>query len=118
MTGGETAQVENCELEPNRECHNSTRIALLENRVELLEEGQDREEAFRKTYYADREARIDRDARLDEKMNAMDRKLDGVKSWVDEQQDKPSKRWDAIVEKVVSLIVAALVGFVLAKIGL
>ena len=31
---------------------------------------------------------------------------------------KPGKRWEAIVEKAVGLLVAALVGFLLAQIGL
>lgn len=31
---------------------------------------------------------------------------------------KPAKRWESIVEKVIWAVVAALVGFLLAKIGL
>ncbi len=104
--------------EPCRECVHDTRLAMLESRVGALEERQDREELFRKTYYADREARSVRDAHLDEKISSIDEKLDGVKLWVDEQQSKPAKRWDGIVEKVIMLIVAALVGFVLARLGL
>ena len=33
-------------------------------------------------------------------------------------EEKPAKRWDSLVEKVVWAIVAAVVGFLLAKIGL
>lgn len=32
--------------------------------------------------------------------------------------DKPGKRWDSLVEKIILTIAAALVGFILAKIGL
>lgn len=32
--------------------------------------------------------------------------------------EKPAKRWDALVDKVILTIAAALIGFVLAKIGL
>jgi hypothetical protein len=31
---------------------------------------------------------------------------------------KPAKRWDSFVEKVIWAVVAAVVGFLLAKIGL
>lgn len=32
--------------------------------------------------------------------------------------DKPGKRWDSLVEKIVLAIAAAIVGFLLSKIGL
>ena len=31
---------------------------------------------------------------------------------------KPGKRWDSMVSQIITLVVAAVVGFVLAKIGL
>lgn len=33
-------------------------------------------------------------------------------------EQKPAKRWEALVEKVIWAVVAAVVGFLLAKIGL
>lgn len=33
-------------------------------------------------------------------------------------EEKPAKRWEALVEKVIWAVAAALVGFLLAKIGL
>ena len=33
-------------------------------------------------------------------------------------EEKPAKRWEALVEKVIWAVVAAFVGFLLAKIGL
>lgn len=33
-------------------------------------------------------------------------------------EEKPAKRWDSLVEKVIWAVVAAVVGFLLAKIGL
>lgn len=32
--------------------------------------------------------------------------------------EKPAKRWDALVEKVILTVAAALIGFLLAQIGL
>lgn len=33
-------------------------------------------------------------------------------------EQKPAKRWDGMMDKIVTALVAALVGFVLAKIGM
>ena len=33
-------------------------------------------------------------------------------------EEKPAKRWDALVDKIVWTIAAALIGFVLAQVGL
>lgn len=41
-------------------------------------------------------------------------KVDGLRSDVDEIKSKPAKRWDA----VIAAIIAAVVGFALAKIGI
>lgn len=40
-----------------------------------------------------------------------------IKSDVKELTNKPAKRWDGIVDKIIFSIVAAIVGFVLGKIG-
>lgn len=37
---------------------------------------------------------------------------------VETLERKPGKRWESIVEKVIFTVVAAVVGFILAKIGL
>ena len=37
-----------------------------------------------------------------------------VKEWI----SKPAKRWDNLVSQIITLVVAAVVGFLLAKIGL
>jgi hypothetical protein len=37
---------------------------------------------------------------------------------VETLERKPGKRWDSIVEKIILTVVAAAIGFVLAKIGL
>lgn len=37
---------------------------------------------------------------------------------VEELKEKPGKRWDSLVDKIVWAVAAALIGFVLAQIGL
>ena len=88
------------------------------HRIEALEDGQAREEKFRKAYYEEREARIDRDARLDAKITAMDEKLDKVVAWQEAQQARPAKRWEGLVEKALWAVCAAVIAFLLARIGL
>lgn len=41
-----------------------------------------------------------------------------IKADVKEINGKPGKRWESLVEKVIWAVVAAVVGFLLAKIGL
>ncbi len=114
----ERSRLESCELKSGQNCPQETRLTMLESKVKSLESGQNREEEFRRTYYEDREARIKRDAELDGKLSAIGEDLGEVKTWVTEQQRKPGKRLDGLIEKTVSLLVAAIVGFLLARIGL
>lgn len=53
------------------------------------------------------------EAILDIKMN-----VTALGGKVETLERKPGKRWESIVEKVIFTVVAAVIGFVLAKIGL
>lgn len=53
-----------------------------------------------------------------EKQNEMGENLGEMKIDIKSIKEKPGKRWDAIVEKIIMLIIAALVGFILMKLGL
>ncbi len=48
----------------------------------------------------------------------MENDVKEIKSDVKTLTEKPGKRWDALVEKVILTVAAALIGFLLAKIGL
>ena len=54
---------------------------------------------------ADREERIESDVKE-------------IKSDLKEVTSKPAKRWDNLVTQIIGILVAAVVGFLLAKIGL
>lgn len=41
-----------------------------------------------------------------------------IKSDVKSLTEKPAKRWDSLVEKVLTVLIGAILGFVLTKIGL
>lgn len=44
--------------------------------------------------------------------------LEQLSDDVEELKEKPAKRWDGIIEKIIGIVVAAVVGFILAKVGL
>ena len=54
---------------------------------------------------ADREERVEDDVKE-------------IKSDVKTLTSKPAKRWDNLVSQIITLVVAAVAGFILAKIGL
>lgn len=53
-----------------------------------------------------------------EKQSEMESSLGEIKTDIKQIKDKPSKRWDSIVEKVLLCIVAGLVGYIFIKLGL
>lgn len=54
---------------------------------------------------ADREVRVENDVKE-------------IKDDVKSLKQKPIKRWDSIVDKIILTIVAAIIGFLLAQLGL
>ena len=53
-----------------------------------------------------------------EHMKTMDDKIDEVQTSVSEITAKPGKRWDTVVMTIVTAIVAAIVGWALARAGI
>lgn len=108
---------ENCSINPDRECPNATKMALLEKRVEHLEDGQEREEKFRKAYYEEREAKIERDAKLNAKIDRMDEKLDMVVAYQEAQQQKPGRFLDKMKENAWWMVICTVLGAMLMRLG-
>jgi len=105
-----------CEM--GRECPHETRLALMESKIKDLEDGQGREESFRKIYYSDREARIKRDAELDITLHTIEENVDKLVQRQAEEDAKPRKRWEEMVKTIVGLVVTAVVAFLLGRLGL
>lgn len=53
-----------------------------------------------------------------EQLKQMNKSVSALTNEVEEMKVKPAKRWDSLVEKILLGVVAALLGFVLAQIGL
>lgn len=52
------------------------------------------------------------------KMDTMSQSLDQVNARLSEQESKPGKRWEAVVEKIIFLVIGAVVAYIFARIGL
>lgn len=78
-----------------------------ERRIEEVEKRQTSLETLTSTVkvLVEREERVESDVKE-------------IKTDVKNLNAKPAKRWDALVTQVITIVVAALIGFVLAKIGL
>ena len=79
---------------------NSHRITEIEKRQDNLDDLVSTVKVL-----ADREERVEGDVRE-------------IKDDVKSIKDKPAKRWDTVVTQIITILVAAVVGFILAKFGL
>lgn len=57
-------------------------------------------------------------AAVREKLDSIDEKLDGLTESVKALTDKPGKRWDGLVDKAVWAVCAAVIAFLLGRMGL
>lgn len=55
---------------------------------------------------------------LYEKEERVESDVSEIKNDVKEIKEKPGKRWDGLVDKIILTLAAAVIGFVLAKLGL
>jgi predicted nuclease with TOPRIM domain len=53
-----------------------------------------------------------------EQIKTMNANVQSLTGKVDKLEEKPAKRWDGLVDKVIWAVAAALIGFALAQIGL
>ena len=53
-----------------------------------------------------------------EKVRAMAVSVDTLNTRVGNLEDKPAKKWDGLMDKIILTVAAGVVGFVLAKIGI
>ena len=53
-----------------------------------------------------------------EQLKTMNTNVNNLTNKVDKLEEKPAKRWDSIVDKVIWAVLAAVIAFVLGRIGL
>ena len=107
-----------CIIDPERDCIGKAAALKLEMRIEQLEKWQESSREFHESFYNWQRAQIARDAKLDEQLKTMNSNLEKVVEYQEGQKSKPGNRWDAIVDKAIWAVLAAIIAFVLAKFGL
>jgi len=55
---------------------------------------------------------------MSQQVDKLDKKVDCVGDKVDTLERKPGKNWELLIEKVLSVLTAAVVGYLLARMGL
>ena len=55
---------------------------------------------------------------LAERQSQIGDDVDDIKREIKVLAEKPAKRWDGVVDKIISAIIAAIMGYALARIGL
>ena len=78
-----------------------------EGRVKKLEEGQDNIKSLATSV-----------AVMAEQMKGVKDSLTSLDTKVTELEQKPAKRWEFVIEKAIYFVVAAVVGFFLAQVGM
>lgn len=103
-----------CILDPERDCIGKAAAARLETRIEALERWQDDSKKFHNNFYDWQREQLVRDAKIDGQLENINASLAKLLTWQDTQQAKPAKAWQA----VLSAVLAGLVGFLLAQLGI
>lgn len=108
---------ERCILHPERDCIGKAAAAELEGRIKVLEEWKDGSKEFHDAVNKERLERAKRDGQIDVRLGNIEGRIDGMDGKLDTLLEKPRKRWEAIVAAVISAVVAGVVGFFLAGVG-
>ena len=106
---------EKCSFDRERDCLGLQKANMLEAQM------KEWREAARKTHKElyDRTRDLEKsDAKREEQYETIIEKLDDLLSWKKDEQAAPGERWKAIVDKVIMLVLGAVVAFALAKVGL
>ena len=109
---------EKCIINPERDCIGKAVAVKLEARIVSLERWQTESQKFHNAFYDWQRDQIARDAKLDEKLSNMETSLNKLVSRQEADDQGPRKRWDNIVDKAIWAVLAAVIAFILAKVGL
>lgn len=116
---------EKCIIDPQRDCIGLAEAMLLKKRIEDLEEWRKKSDKFHNDFYDWQREQIifqtqtqEQFKSIGEKFDTANEKIDKVIAWQEAQQQKPAKRWESIVDKVLMMFVGAIATYVLTHIGL
>ena len=106
---------EKCILDPQRDCLGLQKANMLEKQMSEWREAS--RSTHKELFDRMRELEKAEAARNEQYDNIME-KLDRLIAWQAAEQAKPNKRWEAIVDMSVWAVLAAVIAFILARIGL
>lgn len=90
----------------------------LEPRVDALERANEQHSATHREIFDRMRTLETSDAVQNAHYQAIDAKLDELTIMVKELSGKSGKRWDGLIDKAIWAVAAALIAFLLAKVGL
>ena len=90
----------------------------LDGRVKVLEEDSKRNQETHREFYAKFENINVQVALTDERYSNILGTLAKLETAIEDLKGKPGKRWESVVEKVLMLILAGIVGAVMAQAGI
>lgn len=113
---------EKCIINPERDCLGLIKANELEKDLTTLEENlgelrrqnsKSHERVFERLGELERHEGV-----FEEQYKNIIKKLDDLEGNLDEIKAKPAKQWEKVMEQVIGIVIAAVVGFMLAKMGL
>ena len=113
---------EKCILDPQRDCLGLAKAEMLEKQLEryMTEAHDTHNKMYDRISHLERidAAREEQYTHICKQLTDLQSSISNLNSSLNELKSKPGKRWDNIVEKVILLVVTALVGFLLIRLGL
>ena len=106
---------EKCILDPERDCVSLERVEALEYQ---FREQREKSSATHKEFYNRIRELEKQNSVRDVQYKAIMEKLDCLTRTVNEIKDKSGRRWDMVVDKAIWAAVAAVIAFVLGRMGL
>ncbi len=99
-------------------CTDYPRDCPFEARIVALEEELDRNKASHKEFYEKLERSHTSVALIEQRLDQIKEDTAEIKSSVQTLKEKPAKRWDGIVDKALWALCAAVIAFLLGRVGL
>lgn len=104
-----------CIIDPRFECFGIKEARRVEEKLNayILQENESHHRIFKQIdgVIADMKVR-------DEQYKHIIEKLDHLTDSVNSLESKPARRWDSVVDKIIMLVVAGVIGFILMRLGL
>lgn len=104
-----------CKEDPTRQCQATDRIEQL---AKDLADHKDKSAQSRKEIYERLRELESSSMEIKTHFEYISRILDNLKHDMEELKSKSGKRWDSVTDKVVLVIVGAVVAYILSQVGL